>query len=580
MSHKTEIARGKMQNSILKFQNSGRKYNLYEIIACILFIICLFSIGFASYAQEAEKGEDKAIDLPPVKIEIIDATQLTIPKENFNGLAEPDSDIYIILNPKERLWYLPSTSLPEKIRGKSVKPGEDFFLDLSAYLGLPPALTYQMLLVKGFGKSQVLVDFGRSSLLSDRTAKLTTDSSKKQDGMTIDRFNGLYAYQADNSNVRTGLNYKAKGLNYLDLKGEKYPNDRSVFNLSFDWDQEFLNGIESSVNADIARLNMKGPLSSDSDDAFDLRTDLAIRTFLSPSVPIDTGLKIEHFTGNGSDEKYKETILKLYIRDNRIRLWPFILGTGIELAIDTHKSSLKDGWKTSIYPNPYALLTSQIGSAMVLQFGLERYILKQSLEDTYLDKDYVRFNPGLSTERGWNIQASLKYNLMKKFNAKVGIFDKEISNLAIFKESKNTEDIISWFPESLDNTHIFGISSGWELLLLDKRLKQNFEYVHEFPDENILYRPKDKGVLNITYFASYDFDLSLSAEFYGLRYINEKDATLPGYFLWKPKISKSFGKNAKASLEFKFYTGKDGYQEWNGYSLPKNTVDFGLTVKF
>ncbi|MDQ1328800.1 MAG: hypothetical protein QG641_2086 [Candidatus Poribacteria bacterium] len=569
-----------MQYSALSYQNSGRKYNLYEIIACMLFIICFFSIGFTSYAQEAENGEDKAIDLPPVKIEIIDATQLTIPKEKFNGLAEPDSDIYIILNPKERLWYLPSTSVPEKIQGKSVKPGEDFFLALSAYLGLPPALTYQMLLVKGFGKSQVLVDFGRSSLLSDRTAKLTTDSSKKQDGMTINRFNGLYAYQTDNSNIRTGLNYKAKGLNYLDLKGEKYPNDRSVFNLSFDWDQEFLNGIESSVNADIAGLNMKGPLSSDSDDALDLKTDLTIRTFLSPSVPIDTGLKIEYFAGNGSDEKYKETILKLYIRDNRIRLWPFVLGTGIELAIDTHKSSLKDDWKTSIYPNPYARLTSQIGSAMVLQFGLERYILKQSLEDTYLDKDYVRYNPGLSIERGWNIQASLKYNLMKTFNAKVGVFDKEISNLAIFNESKNTEDIISWFPESLDNTHIFGISSGWELLLLDERLKQNFEYVHEFPDENILYRPKDKGVLNLTYFASYDFDLSLSSEFYGLRYINKKDATLPGYILWKPKISKSFGKNAKVSLEFIFYTGKDNYQEWNGYSLPKNTVDFGLTVKF
>lgn len=570
-----------MQDLTLKFQDSKRKAlrNTYEIVSCMLFIICLFSIGFTSYAQEAEKGEDKTIDLPPVKIEIIDATQLAIPKEKFNGLAEPDSDIYIILNPKERLWYLPSTSVPEKIQGKAVKPGEDFFLALSAYPGLPPALTYQMLLVKGFGKSQVLVDFGRSSLLSNRTAKLVTDSSKKQDGMTIDRFKGLYAYQTDGSNIRTGLDYKAKGLNYLDLKGEKYPNDRSVFNLSFDWDQEFLNGIESSVNADIAGLNMKGPLSSDSDDALDLKTDIAIRTFLSPSVPIDTGLRIEHFIGNGSDEKYNDAILKLYIRDNRIRLWPFILGTGIELAIDTHKSSLKDGRETSIYPNPYALLTSQIGSAIVLQFGLERYILKQSLEYIYFNNDYVRFNPGLNTERGWNIQASLKYNLMKKLNAKVGVFDKEISNLAIFKESKNT-DIISWLPESLDNTHIFGISSGWELLLLDERLKQNFEYVHEFPDENILYRPKDKGVLNITYFASYDFELSLSAEFYGLRYINEKDATLPGYFLWMPKISKSFGKTAKASLEFKFYTGKDDYQEWNRYSLPKNTVDFGLTVKF
>jgi len=572
-----------MQYSTLSFQDSRRKYNIIGLVSCIMFIVFFFSMGLASYAQETENGEDKAIDLPPVKIEIIDATQLTIPREKFNGLTKPDSDIYIILNPKERLWYLSSTSVPEKFRGKAVKPGEDFFLTLSAYPGLPAALTYQMLLLKGFGTSQVLLDLGRSSLLSDRTAKLATDPSKKQDGMTIDKFNVLYAYQRDNSNVRTGVNYKSKGLNYLDTKGEKYPNDRSLLDLSLDWDQTFIiNDIESSVNADITRLNMKGPISPGSNDALDIKTDFAIRTYLSPSIPIDTGLKIEHFTGNGSEEKYKEAIVKLYIRDSHIRFWPFILGTGIELAIDTNKSAIKDGWKTSIYPNPYALLTSQIGSSIVLQFKLERYILKQNLEDTYIDNDYVIFNPGLNAERGWDMQASLKYNPIDNFNIKVGVFDKEISNLAVFKESGNTDgnEILSWVPESLDGTHIFGISFNWELLLLNEHLRQNFEYVHEFPDENILYRPKDKGVLNITYFAPQDFELSLLAEFYGLRYVNEKDGTLPGYLLWKPKISRSFGKNAKASLEFAFYTGKDDYQVWNGYRLPKNTVDLGLVVKF
>ena len=566
-----------MQNSIRKFQDTINHHHSHEIVACILFIIFLFSIGFTSYAQETEKGEDKTIDLPPVKIEIVDATQLTIPKEKFNGLVKPDSDIYSVLNPKERLWYLPSTVIPEKIRGKAIKPGEDFFFALSAYLGLPPALTYQMLLVKGFGKSQVLLDLGRSSLLSDRTAKLVADPKKKQDGLTFDRFNGLYAYQTENSNVRTGLVYKAKNLNYLDVKGGKYTNDRSLFNLSLGWDQTLQNDVESSVNAEIARLNMEGPISSDSNNALDLKTDLAIRAFLSPAIPIDTGLKIEHFTGNGSGEKYKETIIKLYIRDNRIRFWPFILGTGIELAVDTHKTSLEKGWKTSLYPNPYALLTSQIGSSIVLKFGLERYILKQNLEDTYIDKDYVRFDPSLSTERGWNLQASLKYNLMKKLNATFGVFDKEINNLTVFK---NTNEIISWTPESLDSIHIFGISFGWELLLLNELLKQSFEYVHEFPDENILYRPKDKGALKLTYFAPQDFELSLSAEFYGTRYVNEKDETLPSYFLWKPKISKPFNKNTEASLTFEFYTGKKDYQVWNGYGLPKSTVDFGLMIKF
>lgn len=573
-----------MQNSALGIQDSKRKTlcNICKILSCMLFIMS-FSVCLTSYAQDKE--EDKTIDLPPVKIQIIDATQLSIPKEKFDGLAKPDSDIYVILTNKERLWYLPSTSVPEKIQEKSVKPGEDFLFTLSVYPGLPAALTYQMLLLKGFGNSDVLLDLGRSSLLSERTAKLAADPSKKQDGLTIDKLSGMFAYQTDNSKVRTGLSYKAKDLNYLDVKGEKYQNNRLLFGLSLGWNQKLPNNAESSVNTDISRLAMEGPLTSDSNDALVLKADLAIRTFLSPSTPIDTGLKIEHFTGNGSDEKFKETIIKPYFRDNRIRLWPFVLGVGIELAIDTHKSSLKNGWETSIYPNPYALLTSLIGSSIVLQFGLERYILKQDLEDIYLDKDYVRFNPSLSTERGWNTHGSLKYNLMKKFNATVGVFDKEISNLTVFKELKNTGEtgkdiILSWVPESRDDTHIFGISFGWELLSLDERLKQKFEYVHEFHDENILYRPKDKGVLTISYLVPHDFELSLLAEFYGMRYVNQEDTSLSDYFLWKPKISRSFGKNADVSLTFEFYTGKDDYQVWKGYSLPQNTVDLGLVIRF
>jgi hypothetical protein len=62
--------------------------------------------------------------------------------------------------------------------------------------------------------------------------------------------------------------------------------------------------------------------------------------------------------------------------------------------------------------------------------------------------------------------------------------------------------------------------------------------------------------------------------------VNQEDTSLSDYFLWKPKVSKSFSKNAEASLTFGFYTGKDDYQVWKGYSLPKNTVDLGLVIRF
>jgi hypothetical protein len=463
------------------------KIGLLFRVCVTTFCVFLF-FAFLCYAQESEE-EDKAIDLPPVKIEIVDATQLNIPKENFQGLTKPDYDIYVALSHKERLWYLPSTAIPKKFRDQSVKPQKDFLVVLSAYPGLPTALSYQALLMKGFGNSQVLIDIGRSSLLSGRVAKLASDHTKKQSGSTIDQFKGLFSYQTETSDLRTGLDYSAKNLDYLDINGIKYPNDRSLFNLSMSWDQRLPNGVEPSINAEIGKLIMEGPLSSDSNDALNIRADASVRAFLSPSLPIEAGVKIENFSGNGVNEDFKETIVKLYFRDKHIRLWPFVLSVGLELATDVHKSSItKDGWETSFSPNPYILLTSQLGSKTVLQFGLERYILKQDIEETYIKSGYMMLNPSLDTEKVWDIYGLLKLNLTKMFTATAGYFDKEISDLAVPIESQNTDGtsgsrIMYWSPENLDSTHISGINAGWELLLLDDRLKQSIEYVHEFHGE-------------------------------------------------------------------------------------------------
>jgi len=546
-----------------------------SLLICILFP---FSI---SYAQE-ESEEDKVIDLPPVKIEIVDATQLNIPKEKFHGFAKPGSELYVTLGQKERLWYLPPISIPEKVQQKSVKPKEDFLFSLSAYPGIPAALTYQMLLVKGFGKSQALLDVGRSMLRSERSAKLVSDPSKKQGNSTTDKFRGLFAYENEVSTWKTDLTYKAKSRSYLDLTGDAKPNNRSLLGLSADWNQKQSEDIRTSLNIDLSRLEMEGHGSPEPDNGLDLRTDFCIRTFWPRLNPIDTGLGIEYFDGDGNSEKFRETILRLYLRDSHIRIWPFVLGAGIELALDTHKSSLENGeWNSAIYPNPHALFTSQIGSRTILQFGLERYIIKHALEDLYLNGDYVRFNPGLRTERAWHIHASLQYRLMPKINVIIGAFDKEISNLTIFK--RMGDSVISWVPSvRKGNAHIFGLSTGCELSFMDERLKLNFAYMHEFHDteEHIPYRPKDKSSLTVTYLAPYGLDLSLSGEFYGPRYTDTNVNTLSRYFLCKPGISKSFGKNAITSLSAELYFGEDDYQVWEEYGLPRRTVDLGLTVKF
>ena len=121
---------------------------------------------------------------------------------------------------------------------------------------------------------------------------------------------------------------------------------------------------------------------------------------------------------------------------------------------------------------------------------------------------------------------------------------------------------------------------------MDGRLRHSFDYVHEFHDKkkHIPYRPKHRGNLTITYSAPYGLEPSLSGEFYGVRYVDteENSETLSSYFLWKPRISKSFGARASASafLSAEFYVGQDRYQIWRGYGLPDQTVDFGLTLKF
>ncbi len=129
-------------------------------------------------------------------------------------------------------------------------------------------------------------------------------------------------------------------------------------------------------------MGLEGPLDSDLSNATDIKTNFSLRTFLPVATPIDTGLNFEHFIGDSESEDFNETIVKLYVRDNRIKLYPFILGVGFELALDTRKSSISlKGRETSLYPIPYALLTSQIGSSLILQFGLERYIQRQSLDE-------------------------------------------------------------------------------------------------------------------------------------------------------------------------------------------------------
>jgi hypothetical protein len=512
----------------------------------MLFALYFVLAASTLYAQEENEEKDRIIDLPPVNIEVVDTMQLSMPREKFRSFTKPDSaNVYAPLNPKERPWYLPPTSIPEKLREVPGEAERDLLFSLAAYSGVPAIVTYQMLLVRGFGANTkfaptALLSIGRSTLKGERTARLASDPSKRQGNSTVDKLKGAFTHQSSwGTSLRMDAEYDGRELWFLDVSGERYPNDRSLTSLSVDWDQKLSDDTRSSLNIALSRLRMEGPLSSGSDMGLDVETDLGIRFLWPRSNPVDAGLGVGYFAGENDTEDFKEAILKLYLRDNSIRIWRFVLGADMELLLDARKSSSED-WDPRVYPNPYVFLMSHLGSRTVLKFGVEGYILRQDFKALYLNRDYVRFTPDLNVERTWELNASLQYRLTRKFAVNIGAFGKEIRNLIVFEET--SDRILSWKPNSLsNNARIFGLNPGWELSLMEGRVRQSFEYIHEFHDqeEHIPYRPKDRGSLTITYLAPFGLEPSLSGEFYGTRYVDTNgEETLSEYVLWKPRISK------------------------------------------
>jgi hypothetical protein len=561
---------------------SSLRSHVSGLLSCVLCL--MFCATFASllYAQEEAEEQDKVIDLPDVKIEILDTTQIDIPRERFRSFTRPAPELYTPLSPKERPWYLPPTSLPEKYRELPIEAEKGFLFSLTGYSGVPLIMSYQMLVVREFGNYEALLDMGRSTPRDDRTAKLVTDSSKGQGDSTVDRLKGSLAYQSDKSGLKADVRYYGRDFPLLDSNGERYDNDRSLADLSAGWVQKLSDNSQSSLNISVSNLRMDDPVSTETHGGLDLETDFGVSIPWPGSNPIDAGLSIGYFDSENEVGEFNEAILRLYLRDRYIRMWYFVLGVGAEFLIDVRKDSSVNGdWEPDIYPNPYLLLTSHIGIRTTLQIGIERRVLRQNLMDLYLDKDYVRFNPDLNLERSWDLNASLQYRLASKFIATIEPFDKEISDLIILEETN--DEILSWAPNSLSSARIYGVNAKLELSLMDNRLKPSFEYTHEsHDDQKIPYRPQDRGALTVKYLAPYGLEPSLSGEFYGTRYTKEgtDGDSLSGYFLWKPRISKTFGRYASVFLSAAIYTGEDDYQLWKGYQLPRQTVDFGLTLKF
>ncbi len=172
----------------------------YPVLFALCFMFCVFLVS-VPYAQE-EKEEESGIELPPVKIEVVDTTHLDIPKERFRSFTKPDPVVYAPLSRKERPWYVPSTSIPEKIREAPAEAEKSSLISLTAQFGIPQALMYQALLTRGFDSSEVLLDVGRATLRSERTPELVGDPSNELGDFTIDRLRGAVTHQTGNAGLK------------------------------------------------------------------------------------------------------------------------------------------------------------------------------------------------------------------------------------------------------------------------------------------------------------------------------------------------------------------------------------------
>lgn len=553
-----------MQDSRFKIQGF-----IIHFLTCVLYLMsCVFTIC----AQEEKSSEkDKITDLPPVKIEIVDTTTLKIPKERFQSYTSPDSKVYVPLSKKERPWYFPDTSIPEKLGEKKSEVEKGSLFSLSAQAGAPLAFSYQMLMLREFSGSEALLDIGRTTLKSERTSDKNGDSN-------ADKLKGVFAYQGDRAHLKADIQYNARDMDYLDQAIVDSTDSRSLSSLAVDLGYKLPGDAWSFLEVDLSNLRISGPLSFGKEKGLYLSTDLGVKAFWPSSNPVEGGLSADYFAGESDVEEFKEAVLRLYMQDNYIRLWAFVLGAGAEFMADTYKAD-EDKRNWDLYVNPRLSLTAQLGIRTVLQLKVERDILRNNFNDLYLHTDCLRFNPALRAERSWDLVASLQYRLTRKFTGTLEAFDKEIRELTVFE--KKTDEVLCWKPESWDSARIYGFSLGWESLLMDGRFKHSFEYIHEFHDRRIPYRPKNKGNLTVTYLAPFGLEPSLSCEFYGVRNVDkENDKSLSSYFLFRPWISRDFGKNVNVFLTAAIYTGEDEYQIWEDYKLPEITADFGLKLKF
>jgi hypothetical protein len=256
-------------------------------------------------------------------------------------------------------------------------------------------------------------------------------------------------------------------------------------------------------------------------------------------------------------------------------------------AIGFREREMDYGTGTYVQPNSNITITTKLNDSLIFQLGGSRTINRQKYAELYFYQDYTTLNPYLKLEKMCCANAALKLH-SNRINVEAGGFAQMVDDLVFLNETKKVKDSVldelSWTPDNLDvEAYIFGGKIKFDLFL-SKGMNASIQFIHEFQKlkeefQYIPYRPQDVLSLNLSYSSPSGFGFSLTGKANGSRFYNlDTDDTLPPYFLWKLRLSKTFSQYITAFISGEFSSGR--YELLKDYELPRQTVDLGVSLKF
>ena len=564
----------------------------------VFVLSCIILSNAEISAQTPDSTEDKLkSELPErVLVMIIDTTMIQlVQRERFTDSVSPGMGRYLGIYAKERPWNLPDILTPPRfVPAKESGLLKDSLVLLTVYPSYPQALFYQGFLSGRFEDMDGLLYFNRQNLFDNRT--------ENRGKYNIDNFRGSWGYHyQDLTDLEVDIRYDAKNLGWLKApvinESEEDTNilrkDIALFNANFDWRQQIAESSQSTVNVDITAFRMDSQENNETDTGMDAGLNLGIATYWPFGNPIDFGGGVEYFIATDkypddmAEEQFWSPIFRLYFREKFLNFGIFNVRADVGAA-GFRERETDGGYRTYLQPNSSITITTKPSDNLVFQLDGSSTVNRKKYTDLYFYDDYVTLNPFLKFEKTWFAGATLKLN-SKKVNIEATGFAQMVNDLVFLNKTEYVKDMpidvlgeLSWTPDNLD-AHIFGGQFKLDLLLA-QGMNASMRFTHEFqqPKEDgqyIPYRPQDKLSLSLSYFSPSGFGFNIAGEANGPRFYDLSfDDTLPLYFFWKFKLSKIFSQYIMAFIGGQFSSGN--YELLKGYELPKQAVDFGVSLKF